>query len=316
MARRRPRMAGPPDGPGHPLRPGRDPPGDLPDRGLLRQPVAVLLRAAVRRGQGDRGGVPRQGHDLLGAAVRHRRVHEQRDRRDQVADRVHGRLPDDDHQGHVHHQRHRAGRRLPAGPVAGRVLRPRLRQDRPARRSSRSRSSRPGVPGSSSTSTSATPSGCASTASAASRSPCCSRRWVGTPSGSASGSPGRRCCCPPWRRTTSPAPTRRCWTSTASCVRVSRRPGVRADPAGEPVLQGQALRPGQGRPVQAEQEARPEHADLGRHADRGRPGRHGRVPAAPARRPGGAGPSAARACRSRSTTSTTSATAGCAPSAS
>ena len=33
----------------------------------------------------------------------------------------------------------------------------------------------------------------------------------------------RRSCWPPWRRTTSPAPTRRCWISTASCVRASRR---------------------------------------------------------------------------------------------
>ena len=35
--------------------------------------------------------------------------------------------------------------------------------------------------------------------------------------------------------------------------------GERADPAGEPVLQGQALRPGQGRPLQGQQEAGPLH---------------------------------------------------------
>ena len=34
--------------------------------------------------------------------------------------------------------------------------------------------------------------------------------------------------------------------------------GVRADPAGEPVLQGEALRPGPGGPLQGQQEARPE----------------------------------------------------------
>ena len=38
--------------------------------------------------------------------------------------------------------------------------------------------------------------------------------------------------------------------------------GVRADPAGEPVLQGEALRPGPGRPVQGQQEARPESQGL------------------------------------------------------
>ena len=38
-------------------------------------------------------------------------------------------------------------------------------------------------------------------------------------------------------------------------------PRERADPAGQPLLQPQALRPGQGRPLQAEQEARPEPAD-------------------------------------------------------
>ena len=172
LAGRRPRMARP-AGRADAERPGRDPRRDLADRGFLRQPLAVLLRPALRRGQGERGGVPGQGHDLLGAAVRHRRVHERRDRRDQVADRLHGRLPDDDQQGHVHHQRHRARRRLPAGPLARASTSTRTWTRPPARTSSPSRSSRPAVPGSSSTSTSATPSACASTASAASRSPCC-----------------------------------------------------------------------------------------------------------------------------------------------
>ena len=48
---------------------------------------------------------------------------------------------------------------------------------------------------------------------------------------------GPRRCSPPSRRTTSPPPTRRCSTSTASCARASRRRGVRAGAAGEPVLQ-------------------------------------------------------------------------------
>ena len=93
--------------------------------------------------------------------------------------------------------------------------------------------------------------------------------------------------------------------------------GERAGPAGQPVLQGQALRPGQGRPVQGQQEAGRQQADQRRHADRGRPAGHRRVPAAPA--PGRRGVDASHgraACRSRPTTSTTSATAGCAPSAS
>ena len=93
--------------------------------------------------------------------------------------------------------------------------------------------------------------------------------------------------------------------------------GERAGPAGEPVLQGQALRPGQGRPVQGQQEAGRQQADQRGHADRGRPAGHRRVPAAPA--PGRRGVDRQRGrapCRSRPTTSTTSATAGCAPSAS
>ena len=51
--------------------------------------------------------------------------------------------------------------------------------------------------------------------------------------------------------------------------------GVRPGAAGEPVLQPEAVRPGQGRPVQDQQEARPEPADPAGHADRGR---HRRAP--------------------------------------
>jgi len=65
--------------------------------------------------------------------------------------------------------------------------------------------------------------------------------------------------------------------------------GERADPAGEPVLQGEALRPGEGRPVQGQQEARPDHAVRHRDADR-RGHRHDhRVPGPAARRRGQGG---------------------------
>ena len=43
-------------------------------------------------------------------------------RRDQGADGLHGGLPHDDRQGHLRHQRHRACRRVPARPLAGRHL--------------------------------------------------------------------------------------------------------------------------------------------------------------------------------------------------
>ncbi len=85
-----PGVAGAAGRPRHRQRPGRDPGRDLADRGFLRRAQPVLLRPAFRRGQGDRGGVPGQGHDLLGAALRHRRVRQRRDRRDQVPDRLHG----------------------------------------------------------------------------------------------------------------------------------------------------------------------------------------------------------------------------------
>ena len=45
-------------------------------------------------------------------------LHERHHRRDQGADRLHGGLPDDDGQGHLHHQRHRARRRVAARPFA------------------------------------------------------------------------------------------------------------------------------------------------------------------------------------------------------
>ena len=55
---------------------------------------------------------------LRRAALRQGRVHEPPDRRDQDPDGLHGRLPAHDRQGHLHHQRHRACRRVAARPLA------------------------------------------------------------------------------------------------------------------------------------------------------------------------------------------------------
>ena len=160
-------------------------------------------------------------------------------------------------QGHVHHQRHRAGRRVAsssarrASTSTGRWTRP------PTSTSTASRSSRAAAPGSSSTSTSARRSACASTASAASRSPCCSRPWAGAQIGSGSTSAGRETLLATLEKDHIAGHGR-----GAAGHLPQAAPGraadarVRAGAAGEPVLQPQALRPGQGRPVQGEQEAR------------------------------------------------------------
>ena len=76
----------------------------------------------VRRAQVLRAGVPHPRPDLLQAALRGRRAAHQGDRRDPGAAGLHGRLPDHDRPGHVHHQRRRARRGQPAGPLAGRLL--------------------------------------------------------------------------------------------------------------------------------------------------------------------------------------------------
>ena len=129
---------------------------------------------------------------------------------------------------------------------------------RPTRTSTAARSSRPAAPGWSSRSTSATASASASTASASRASPCCSRRSAGTrredpravrrlrvdarhPGEGPHHRPGRRAA----RHLPQAAPGR------------APDAGVRAGAAGEPVLQPEALRPGQGRPLQGQQEARP-----------------------------------------------------------
>ena len=123
----------------HQVRPGGDLRGDLPDRGLQRHHVAVVPRPPVRAAEEHGRRVQGPRRHLRRAAVRHRRVHEQRDRRDQEPDGLHGRLPADDRQGHLRHQRHRAGRGVPAGPLARASTssrpptRPRTRTSSPAR---------------------------------------------------------------------------------------------------------------------------------------------------------------------------------------
>ncbi len=72
------------------VRPGGDLRGDLPDRGLLRDDEPVVPRPPLRAPEVLGRGLQGPRRHLRRAAVRHRRVHEQRDRRDQVPDRVHG----------------------------------------------------------------------------------------------------------------------------------------------------------------------------------------------------------------------------------
>ena len=66
-------------------------------------------------------GVPREGPDLPGPALDDGPVRQQGHRRDPRAAGLHGRLPDDDRVGHVHHQRHRARDRHAARPQPGRL---------------------------------------------------------------------------------------------------------------------------------------------------------------------------------------------------
>ena len=65
--------------------------------------------------------MPREGPDLPGSALDDRPLREQGDGRDPRADGLHGRLPDDDRVGHVHHQRHRARDRHAARAQPGRL---------------------------------------------------------------------------------------------------------------------------------------------------------------------------------------------------
>ena len=66
-------------------------------------------------------GVSREGPDLSGPALDDRPLRQQGDGRDPRAAGLHGRLPDDDRARHVHHQRHRARDRHAARPLARRL---------------------------------------------------------------------------------------------------------------------------------------------------------------------------------------------------
>ena len=67
--------------------------------------------------------MPHPRPHLQPAPLRPGRAPHQGDRRDPAPAGLHGRLPVDDGPRHVHHQRRRAGRREPARPLAGRLLR-------------------------------------------------------------------------------------------------------------------------------------------------------------------------------------------------
>ena len=198
----------------------------------------------------------------------------------------------------------------------GRLLRRRSTRP-PTRTSTAARSSPPGAPGSSSRSTSATWSVSASTASASSPSPCCSRRSAG-PSAQILEEFGQyESMRPPWRRTTPPARTTPCSTSTASCARASRRPRE----AAQTLLDNLYFNPKRydlakvgrykiNKKLGRRQRDHPGHADRGRHR------RHHRVHRRAARRRDRDARRRTASSSSRSTTSTTSATGVCVRSAS
>ena len=80
-----------------------------------------VRRVPVRGASVLHPGMPREGPDLSGPALDDRPLRQQGDGRDPGADGVHGRLPDDDRVGDVHHQRHRARDRHAARAVARRL---------------------------------------------------------------------------------------------------------------------------------------------------------------------------------------------------
>ena len=117
--------------------------------------------------------MPDQGPDLQPPALRQRRAAHQGDGRDPAPAGLHGRLPDDDRPGDVHHQRRRAGRRLAARPLARASTTATPRTRPAAGPCSAPRSSRTAAPGSSSRPATRTSSRSRSTASARSpRRPC------------------------------------------------------------------------------------------------------------------------------------------------
>ncbi len=101
--------------------PARDDRRHLADRGLHRHARRRVRRLRVRRAAVLHPGVPREGPDLPGPALDDRPLRQQGDRRDPRAAGLHGRLPDDDRVRHVHHQRHRARHRDAARPQPRRL---------------------------------------------------------------------------------------------------------------------------------------------------------------------------------------------------
>ena len=117
-------------------RPACGPEIGVPDLQLLRQRRAGIRQLQARRAAVRRARVPQPRPDLRRPAARDRapgdlrpRVVDQGDQVREGAGGLHGRAAPDDRQRHLHRQRHRARHRLAAAPFAGRVLRPRPRQD-------------------------------------------------------------------------------------------------------------------------------------------------------------------------------------------
>ena len=193
--------------------------------------------------------------------------------RDQGAGHLHGRLPAHDRQRHLHHQRRRARRRLPAGALARRVLhrrggpdqRPRPvhgQADPVARRLARVRDRQPrrhvgqGRP-------QAQDPGHHAAARPAARRARVHRRRARAPTrrswrcsrastrAATTASSSRRS-----TRTRPATPRRRCSSSIAACGRRPAERGQRALAAELAVLQLPPLRPGQGRPLQGQQAPR------------------------------------------------------------
>ena len=175
---------------------------------------------------------------------------------------LHGRLPDHDRPGHVHHQRRRARRGQPAGALARASTTPHRGRQPPAASSTAPRSSRTAVPGWSSRPPPGTCSTSRSTASASSRRPSCcapsatrpTRRWSACSRG---WTPVR----PAYISSTldkdttehAPGSAHRGLQEAAPGRSAHRR--QRREAGREPVLQLPPLRPRPRRPLQVQQEA-------------------------------------------------------------
>ena len=110
----------------------------FPIKDFSRDLVARVRLLQPRQAEVRRRRVPPARHDVRGADQGghppRRLGHERRDRlpvdpRRQGAGGLLRRDPADDRERHLHHQRHRARRRQPAAPLAGRLLRSRQGQD-------------------------------------------------------------------------------------------------------------------------------------------------------------------------------------------